>query len=213
MQESQSELTIISIVAKRRTDSCYLNFDNGESLLVNIDIITRFFLSKGKKLNAELLDTITAEQRLIEVRKAAYRFATYKPRSVLQMRMKLKEKGFLPDEVDFAIKYLLSFSLIDDAFYAENFIKNKAKSKNFGINRVIAELRGAGVSQSIIEDSISRYFPCEDTYQMAMSAATKKYKLIRNKPIDKQRTAMMSYLQRQGFSWDIIKNVANELIK
>lgn len=213
MQESQSELTIISIVAKRRTDSCYLNFDNGESLLVNIDIITRFFLSKGKKLSAELLDTITAEQRLIEVRKAAYRFATYKPRSVLQLRMKLKEKGFLPEEVDFAIKYLISFSLVDDAFYAENFIKNKAKSKNFGVNRIVAELRGAGVSQSIIESSIKQFFPQDDIYQMAMNAATKKYKLIRNKPIEKQRSSMMAYLQRQGFSWEVIKKVSNELIK
>lgn len=213
MEASQSDITIINIVVKRRTDSCYLNFDNGESLLVNIDIITRFFLSKGKKISSELLDTITAEQRLIEVRKAAYRFATYKPRSVLQLRMKLKEKGFLPEEVDFAIKYLISFSLVDDTFYAENFIKNKARSKNFGVNRIIAELRGAGVSQSIIESSIKQYFPQDDIYQMAMNAGMKKYKMIKNKPIEKQRASMVAYLQRHGFSWEVIKNVLSKLIK
>ncbi len=209
--QSEDEIVIISIVAKRNSDSCYLNLGNGESLLLNLDIITNFFLSKGKKITQETLEILVKEQRKIEVRKAAYRFASYKPRSIFQIKQKLKEKGFSAEEAELATNFLKNFGLLNDMRFAENFIKNKAKTKNFGISRIKIELKRAGIADELIDQYLREFYPIENTMDLARAATNKKMKLLQNKPKEKQKNSLIQFLARQGFGWDIIKKIVAEI--
>lgn len=206
----QNDIIIISIVGKRNSDSCYVNFDNGESLLLNLDIISKYLLIKGKTINADNISEILKAQHFIDVRKAAYRFASYKPRTEYQIRQKLKEKAYDDDEINFAVKFLLEFKLIDDENYAVTFIKNKANLKNYGANRIKLELKRAGIADNLIEDSINEYYPFENLLDIAKKAAAKKMKLLQNKPPEKQRNSLIQYLIRQGYDWSVIKRIISE---
>ena len=46
---------------------------------------------------------------------------------------------------------------------------------------------------------------------MALKAAEKKLRMVSYKPVEKQRESLVRYLQVNGFSWDIIKNVLIEV--
>jgi SOS response regulatory protein OraA/RecX len=55
--------------------------------------------------------------------------------------------------------------------------------------------------------AVNEHFPEDRTYDLARLAAEKKLRAVSYKPIEKQKNALTSYLHRQGFSWDIIKQI------
>ena len=59
----------------------------------------------------------------------------------------------------------------------------------------------------MIEDSVNKYFPDNKTMDLAKKASEKKLRTISYKPIDKQKKSLISFLQRQGFKWNIIKEI------
>ncbi len=212
MQETES-IVIISIVGKRNTDSCFINLSNGESILCNIDLVAKYYLGRGKVIDEQLQGQLIADQRFIEVKKAAYRFATYKPRTRHQIADKLKQKGFEKTEIDYGIEFLKQFGIVDDAKFAMDFIRNKTKLKSYGISRIKIELRKAGVKEEYIDSAITAEYPLENVFELAIQAGTKKLRMLQNKPIEKQKNSMVQFLVRQGFSWDVIKKANAELFR
>lgn len=212
MENEYMSITIISITGKKNSDSCYLKLSNDETLTINLDIISKYSLAKSKSIDNNTLELITRDQRIIDIKKCAYRFASYKPRSVYQIQQKLKEKGYIPEEIKIAIKFLLEFNLLDDNNFAESFVKNKANNKKYGINRIRLELKKAGINNEIIEHSINEFYPMENCLELAKSISQKKMKIIANKPIEKQRNSLIQFLIRQGYNWDIINNVLKDIL-
>ena len=71
-----------------------------------------------------------------DLKKAAYnsavRFIKYRPRSVLEVRERLKLKGFTGETAENTIKSLLEEGLLDDAVFAKLWAMERASGKNFG---------------------------------------------------------------------------------
>ncbi len=210
MLKELNSVKIISIAAKKYSDSCYVKLSNDDTLLLNIDIISKNCLVKGKEIDSQSLESIINAQRLIDIRKTAYRFASYKPRSIFQIKQKLIEKGFITSEINIAIKFLLEFNLLDDIKFTENFIKNKAQNKKYGINRIRIELKKAGIDNNTIDDSLQSFYPKESAIDLAREASNKKMKMLSLKPIEKQRNSLIQFLLRHGYNWEIINIIIKE---
>jgi regulatory protein len=204
---------IKSVRAKKNSDSCYVEFMDGESILLNIDIVASNYLKKNMQIDQVLLESMLKAQKSIDAKKIAYRVATYKPRSEKQIRDKMREKRCEPDDIEFGIKFLNSFGLIDDYKFASLFITNKVKTKFMGRSRLILELKSRGVREDIINRAMAENFPENDTIDIAFEAASKKFRTLSAKPVEKQKSSLTSYLARQGYSWDIIKKVLSRLFE
>lgn len=74
------------------------------------------------------------------------------------------------------------------------------------------ELRRRGIAELAAQGAIEQFFPKDDTYTLALKAAEKKVRSVTHKPLAKQQIALVGYLQRQGFSWDTIKQVLAEVL-
>ncbi len=193
-------------------------FDSGESVVLSMDLVLEHGLSKGMELDEETLREITNAQRKIKVKSTAYNYATYKPRTKKQTTIRLKERGFADDEIELAMDFLAEFNLIDDNKYAENFVKEYIIRKPSGEAKVRSELYKKGIDRYIIDDAIENYYPNEDCYSLAMKAAEKKIRTIglrineSDKYSKKKRNSLAAYLHRQGFDWDVIKRVVDEML-
>lgn len=199
--------TIKSVVNKRYSQDCFVNFTNGESEIIAMDLALKYNLSPKKELSELDLNEILSENRKIKVKQIAYKYANYKPRTAKQVNERLKQKGFSESEIGSALKFLKEFGLINDKKYAENFIKELLNKKPSGRSAMISELKKKGISKELAELSISRFFPFEDLPDLAMQAAEKKMRIIRHKPKEKQKQALITYLQRRGFVWETIKSI------
>lgn len=202
------------VVLKRGTDSCYVILDNGERFVINIDIVVGSVLEKGKVITGADLAEILKKQRVITVKKDAYRIATNKPRSEFQMVQKLKERKYEQDEIALAIKFLYEFKLLNDLGFAKSFVANKLITKRYGLSRMRIELKRTGVSKEVIDEALASEFPNDEVeiFQLALEAAERKLRLIANKDAVKKRNSMIQFLTRQGFTWKTINRVCEKIL-
>ncbi len=207
----ESNRKITSVVYKKRMKKCIITFSDGEELICFRDLVLKYNLSKGRLVGQAMAEKIIEEQRIYEVKQAAHNYASYKPRTRFQVIKKLKEKGFSDKEIAPAMKFLREFDLLDDEKYAKNFISDFLARKPAGKARVRIELLKRGVGKDIIENALTEYFPDEYAYDMALAAIEKKMRTLINRPPDKQKSSVISFLQRQGFSWDIIRRATDEI--
>ncbi len=200
---------IISQITKAKIKGkCFINYENSEEwLLLDIDVILKYGLKKGFDLTQELHLNVKAEQDLINAKKLAYSYATYKPRSEKQIEKRLKEKGFSGELIDICINFLKEFNLIDDNRFAYDFAKMYLQKKPSGAARLRQELKSKGINEYLILDVVSQFTDSEQQLELAEKATLKKLRMVKTKPIDKQKNSLIQFLQRQGFAWDIISKI------
>ncbi len=109
-----SSVVVKSISKKGRRDICSVEFDNGEKFDFAIDLVAKYKLSKGKKLDTNLLTDILKEQRIIEAKNIALNFVSYKQRTKFEVEQKLKQKHYTESEIQKAIEFLEDFGYLDD---------------------------------------------------------------------------------------------------
>ncbi|MBS1537095.1 MAG: regulatory protein RecX [Bacteroidetes bacterium] len=205
-------LIITRILKRRRKPLCIVFVGDEIGLECSMDLVLEFKLGRGVILTDELKNTILARQRIVDAKQRALAFATYKPRTEVQVRRKLQEIGFSPWEQDQAIQFLKEFKYLDDAEFARMFVGDFLLRKPSSASRIKMELRRRGISEVLAQEAIECHFPKDTTTELALKAAEKKLRSVKHKPFEKQKTALIGYLQRQGFSWEIIKNILSELL-
>lgn len=205
-------LIITRILKRRRKPLCIVFVGDEIGLECSMDLVLEFKLGRGVILTDELKNTILARQRIVDAKQRALAFATYKPRTEVQVRRKLQEVGFSLQEQDQAIQFLKEFNYLDDVEFARMFVGDFLQRKPSSASRVKMELRRRGISESLAQEAIECHFPKDTTTELALKAAEKKLRSVKHKPFEKQKTTLIGYLQRQGFSWEIIKNILSELL-
>ena len=70
----------------------------------------------------------------------------YKPRSVKEMTLALKKRGFSPEVVDETIDSLLRWNYLDDDAYKHYLIEKRKRNNPKGRNFVCRELADAGIA-------------------------------------------------------------------
>lgn len=208
-----SQKIITSIVQKKKSSKCKIYFIDESSFECSLDLVVKYALGKNKVIDDKLEKKILSEQRVFDIKQTALNYASYKKRTNFQVKNKLREKGFNSSEIKIAIEFLKEFNLIDDEIYAKNFINDYLQRKPCGKNKLSQELYKRGIPKDLIEKSIEKYFPDDMTYSLANKAAEKKLGAISYKSIEKQKMSLISFLQRQGFHWDIIKKILEKHFK
>ena len=205
------EKVITSIVLEGNNNRCLIYVDGIPSVNCLYDIVLQNNVFKGKVVSEEFLQSLRDEQRIVKLKQKALSFATYKPRTEYQVKQRMLEKEFTDDEADVAIKFLKEFNYLDDENFALMFVGNYLLKKPSAERKVAQELKKRGVAEWIIQKALKENFPQDETFNMALKAAEKKLRMVSYKPVEKQREALVRYLQTSGFSWDVIKNVLIEV--
>ncbi|MBI5326164.1 MAG: RecX family transcriptional regulator [Ignavibacteriae bacterium] len=205
------ELRIISVKAKKNGQSCIICLNDGEAFECSYDLVLKFRLGNNSIISEKILQELKKEQRLYDAKQTAYNFVSYKPRTEKQIRQRLKIKGFENDEANSAIEFLIKFDLVDDIKYAKQFVSDYLKRKSTGKSKLLFELLKKGIDKSLAEDTIEKFYPEENTFEIAMKSIEKKLRLIRHKPMEKQKDSLIRYMQSSGFDWDIIRKVLKKV--
>ena len=202
-----SQMLIKSVNNKKRTNKCIVEFENDEILELSVDLIVKYTLKKGSLLDDEKLKMIISEQKVFDVKQAAFSYASYKPRTVRQVLEKLRMKEFSDSEIAVGINFLTNFNLLDDEKFSKTFAYEYSKRKNAGKQKVFMELLKRGIHKDLAKSAVAEQNDVEIEFEMAMKAAEKKLRQLERKPPEKRKNSLIAYLQRQGFNWDTIRKV------
>lgn len=128
-------------------------------------------------------------------------------RTEKEMRQKLKEREYTPEEIDETILFLKEYRYIDDAEYADRYIRVYSSRKS--ARQIFCSLERKGIAKDLIESALSEH-PAEEEEQVRRFLLKKGYEPgVRMEP-DQYRKLTAS-LCRRGFSYETIRRVTDRM--
>ncbi len=131
-------------------------------------------------------------------------YLTRSAKTEMQVRIKLKEKGFSMDDRNYAVNKAIVLNLINDEDYANNYVEFYGKTR--GKVRLKRELHEKGVSDKIIVAVLEEK---TDENDNCYAVATK---YLKNKKRDEKiKERLLRHLVARGFAYSVIKGVLDRL--
>jgi regulatory protein len=134
----------------------------------------------------------------------AFKYLSYRDRSKKEVALYLGKKGYTPCVIQTTLKELEKLNYINDNRFAREWGRWRVEGKRFGKKRLQHELSAKGVSSSIIETALTDLYDSHPEQDLALACANKKLASLHGLEPKKKSRRLAQYLQRRGFSADII---------
>lgn len=173
--------------------------------------------SIGLSVSSEDLRTLDRAEQDHAAREAALRLLSFRARSRSELRSRLLQRDFAPETVERCLVALEESGLVDDAAFAESFVRDRVRLRPRGRRGLQHELRRRGVDPSTAEAAIEEVFELEevDELHLATELAQRWKKCTSPRAIRraeagdpqaraKVRRRLRGYLARRGFSAEVV---------
>ena len=134
----------------------------------------------------------------------------YKPRSVLEIRTRLKDKEFDEEIIESCVSELLELGYLDDDMYAREFILSSLE-RGRGMRRIAEDLRKKGISRDTMEQAVYDLEEQEsvdvEARQLAKALSTAEKMTAGKEPDEKLVNKVGRKLMAQGYKNDIVYKV------
>lgn len=152
-----------------------------------------------------------SEKLLNKAKNNAYALLRLRPRSEFEIRQRLKLKGYSDSLIESVAGDLRRLGDIDDEKFARFWIDSRMHLNPVGDVILKHELKLKGVSDSIIEATLSQKAKNYDEYEVAFSMAKERFERFRKLDRHKAMKRVYDFLMRRGFRYDTIQRIINEL--
>lgn len=138
---------------------------------------------------------------------AAFRYLSYRPRSELEIKVRLRKRGFDDLSIEGVLINLKEQGLVDDTAFARFWRDNRESFSPRSRTMLQRELRQKGVDSYIIAEV------AEDLNEevSAYRAAQKFMKRLTMADYDSFCRKLGSFLKRRGFNYNVTQHTVNQL--
>lgn len=135
----------------------------------------------------------------------ALRLLGRRAHSVEELRQKLLARSVAPDEVEAVLSKLQQNHLTDDQAFAQAWVRSRDRSRPRAAYLLKQELARKGVDAGLISQALES----RELTDVAAAKHLVSKQLSRLQGLDRevQRRRIAGYLQRRGFSYDIVAEV------
>ena len=144
------------------------------------------------------------------IKAAALRFLKIRPRSVAELKEKLKAKGFAVPEIEAAVSDLLASGFLDDRAFTKSWISYRL-ARPFGFRRIILELKEKGIDPPIIEQAMAQIDSGYSPETIALELAQRRWQRLPAIDPARKKKRVLDFLLRRGFEADIAMKVLKKL--
>ena len=166
--------------------------------------LSRFHIREGEELSEETQQKIYSDVLLKRAKLRALHLLSDMDRTENALREKLR-LGLYPQEIiDAAVEYVRSFGYLNDARYAENFVRSRQGMKSR--REIRAQLLQKGVPSELIDDAFEA---CGEEGGEA-DAIRRLLEKKRFDPVcadEREIQRLYGYLARKGFSYETVRQV------
>lgn len=203
-------MKITDIEPQRRKDRVNIYIDNQFAFGLSLDLKYNYDLKIDQVIDEEFIENVLKEEEARKAINSALNFLSYRQRSEKEIRVKLKEKEYEQNYIERAISFCKEQNYIDDEAFAISFIKDKQNLNNLGQYRIKRELLLKGIDEDIIERVLVE--DDDEEYERALEIARKKYSSYKDDDRNKIYRKLSGFLQRKGYSFDVVRNILKELL-
>jgi len=206
---------ILTSVEKRK-NKIILVFEEFERLEIYYDVYLNFSLFKGDEITSKRIEEIKLTNAEFEVKNSAFRYLSNRSHSALELKTKLKKKGFDPEIIQTVIVELKDKKYLNDYIFAENFVRNRVERRKEGIIKITSELYKRGITREIIADVTESINENPKNYENAFELGKSKFEKIMKRgdtEKNKIKSKLFNFLRGRGFTSDVIFDVINKLVE
>lgn len=143
------------------------------------------------------------------VLKTAYRYLSYRSRTVHEMNLYLATKGFSDQDISQAVSHLKEHQYLDDHRFSQQYLEYQILHRPKSKFAYAYDLRHKGVSSAIIDNALSIY----DNGKLAKAAAEKRLRQLKNHDELKIKAKLLNYLKYRGFDYQTCMDALSALKK
>lgn len=204
-------MKISKIESQRKKNRYNIYVDEDFSLGVSDDVIVKYNLYVGMEVDDDFIQDILVSEEENKVLNYALNLLSYRQRSEKELVTSMNRKDYNEQHIEKTITYLKDNNYINDLEFAKSFVYDKINLNKYGPERIKYDLIVKGVSRDIMDEVI--VIDRGDQINMAREIAYKKIWSYKNDDKRNIYRKMSSFLQRKGFSYDIISRVVREVIE
>ncbi|UCG94551.1 MAG: regulatory protein RecX [Candidatus Aerophobus sp.] len=202
---------ITAINSQRRNPNRYSIFIDGEFVLgIDKETVEDMDLRVGKLVDEKDLKKITSQEELNKAQAYALMLLGYRERSLREIKIRMRQKGYEEKLVEKVVKYLKDRNLINDKRFTQLWAESRIK-KGYGRWRIQSELEQKGVNREITDEILKDLYSGIDEVQVALDLVEKKRWVSKEPPRLTERVSNL--LRRRGFSFEVISNVVEKIDK
>ena len=202
---------ITAISSQRRNPNRYSIFIDGEFVLgIDKRTVEDMDLRVGKLVDEKDLKKITSQEELNKAQAYALMLLGYRERSLREIKIRMRQKGYEEKLVEKVVKYLKDRNLINDKRFTQLWAESRIK-KGYGRWRIQSELEQKGVNREITDEILKDLYSGIDEVQVALDLVEKKRWVSKEPPRLTERVSNL--LRQRGFSFEVISNVVEKIHK
>lgn len=166
--------------------------------------LSRYGIRKEEEISDGTVEKIETEVILKRVKLRAMHLLEDMDRTEAALREKLRQGCYTQEMIDKAVDYVKSFGYLDDARYAEYFVRSRQGSKSR--KEIRAALMEKGVAAELIEQAFENCYADGGEEEAVRSILRKKrFDPMTAEETEKQR--IYGYLARKGFKYETVRQV------
>lgn len=135
------------------------------------------------------------------------RYLNFRIRSVKETEDYLAKKEFPQDIIQQTIDRLIDLKFLDDREFGRIWIESRQKHRGKSIFVLRTELRMKGLNNELIEELLN---DSQNDLTTAKELFERKKRQLSRHDGDEYKQKSIQFLQRRGYSWNIIKKVLDE---
>lgn len=210
-QESQPLDRITKVEKHKRGPRYDIYVNDDTSVTVHEDTLIRHRLIKGTWIDRSMIEQIAQEEERNETYRSAVRYLQHRPRSVHEIRQKLRQQGYADEWIDEAIAKLTDQGYIDDKAFASQWAKMRLYSQQKGRRWIQQELAHKGISTEQIQQAMNELDE-EKEQALALQLGQKRWNQLQGLE-EVRRRRVGEFLLRRGFPNDIVVRVLRQLME
>jgi regulatory protein len=145
-----------------------------------------------------------------QARDLCLRMLTDRARTRHELDDVLRNEGLASDIIDSVLDRLVELRLIDDAAYAESFVRSRQRA-GVAKRSVTRELRAKGVAEPEAEAALATIDPDQE-WETARLLATRRAARTIGLPTEARRRRLYGLLARRGYPSDLVRAVVDQVL-
>ena len=147
---------------KLRADRVNVHVDGEFRLALAAELVLTEHLHVGDEIDPARLEALEEKDRGWKARDAALSLLSHRARSATELKRRLKRKGYEAETADATVERMEELGMVDDASFAESFVRDRVRLRPHGRRRLKAELRAKGVDDETARAAIDEVMERED---------------------------------------------------
>jgi regulatory protein len=198
--------TITALKAQRGAKDRVNIYLDGE-FAFGLALIHALWLKTGQQLTDAEIAELQAADTLEKAKQRAIHLLNYRPRSVKEVRQRLKKAQVSAEATEEVIARLKDVGLLDDEAFSKTWVESRLRASPRGRRMIEWELRRKGVSPEQITAALEDV----DDVTTALRAAEKRLPRLAGLDARERKRKLADFLARNGFGYDVVEETLQRI--